>query len=105
MYTDFILNKSVEKQVSLSLTALLYIKATHIVFSFFGFLFENLVKSRVLPIVTYSTHFSEGETFIALKKFTPKSGLSKRFRVFGDAKKVGGGPTKHETHHTPIAAF
>ena len=30
------------------------------------------------------------------------SGLSKRFRVVCDAKKVAGGPTKHETHLNPI---
>ena len=32
-------------------------------------------------------------------------GLSKRFRIAGDAKKVGGGPTKHEILHTRIIAF
>ena len=37
-------------------------------------------------------------------KFNPGlTGLSKRFRVAGDCKKVGG-PTKHETHFTLIAA-
>ena len=33
------------------------------------------------------------------------SGLSKRFRVAGDAKKVEGGPTNHETNLTPVAAL
>ena len=33
------------------------------------------------------------------------SGLSKRFRVASDAKKVAGGPTKHKTHLTLIATL
>ena len=34
-----------------------------------------------------------------------EAGLPRRFRVAGNAKRVEGGPTKHETHLTPIATL
>ena len=42
---------------------------------------------------------------VLTEKVSKLAGLSKRFRVAGDAKKVGGGPTTHETYRIQNAAL
>ena len=56
----------------------------------------------ILPTLFLSPITYAGRQQVDLGMHGP--GLSKRFRVAGDAKKVRGGPAKHGTHLSPITA-